>query len=105
MFSSPDKTPGFDHRLAEILAHPVRSGFLKLLAERSPLIATDALNHLQNEDLLLSMVTYHVAVLHRFGLVEAVGLPDPQRGLAFRTTPAGEVALVALGYPPGESRD
>jgi len=104
MFSSPDKTPGFDHRLAEILAHPVRSGFLKLLTEQSPLTAAEALNHLQNEDLLLSMVTYHVGVLHRFGLIEAIGPPDPKRGLSFRTTPAGEVALVALGYPPGENK-
>jgi hypothetical protein len=105
MFSSPDKTPGFDHRLAEILAHPVRSGFLKLLVERSSVTAADALNHLQNGDLLLSMVTYHVGVLHRFGLVEAMGLPDLKGGLAFRTTPAGEVALLALGYPPGKGRD
>lgn len=102
MFSSFDKTPGLDHRLVEVIAHPVRSGFLKLLAERSQVTAAEALNHLQREDLLLSMVTYHVRVLHRFGLVEAMGQPDPERGLPFRTTPAGEVALVALGYSPRE---
>lgn len=102
MFSSFDKTPGLDHRLVEVIAHPVRSGFLKLLAERSQVTVAEALNHLQREGLLLSMVTYHVRVLHHFGLVEAMGQPDPERGLPFRTTPAGEVALVALGYSPRE---
>lgn len=90
---SPDKAPEFDHRLAKVLEHPVRSGFLKLLAARSHVTPAEALAHLQGENLLLSMVTYHVRVLNHYGLVEAIGQPDPKRGLPFRTTPTGEIAL------------
>lgn len=100
MAPSPDSTPEFDHRLVKVLEHPVRSGFLKLLAKRSHLTPAEALDHLQGENLLLSMVTYHARVLHRFGLVEAMGQPRPAEGLPFRTTPTGEIALVALGYLP-----
>jgi hypothetical protein len=95
---SPGKTPEFDHRLVKVLEHPVRSGFLKLLAERSQATPAEALAHLGEENLLLSMVTYHVRVLNHYGLVEAIGQPDPERGLPFRTTPSGAIALVALGY-------
>src|SRR5262249_31646971 len=95
---SPNKPPEFDHRLVKVLEHPVRSGFLKLLAERSNLTPVEALGHLQRENLLLSSVTYHVRVLHHYGLVEAIGQPDPERGLPFRATPTGEVALATLGY-------
>lgn len=100
MAPSLDETPEFDHRMAKLLEHPVRIGFLKLLAERSQVSPVEALAHLQGENLLLSMVTYHVRVLHHFGLVEATGQPDPERGLPFRTTPAGEIALARLGYLP-----
>lgn len=98
MTPSFDKTPEFDHRLVKVLEHPVRSEFLKLLAERSHLTPAEALAQLEGENLLLSTVTYHARVLHHYGLVEAMGQPDPERGLPFRTTPAGEIALVALGY-------
>lgn len=100
MAPSPDSTPEFDHRLVKVLEHPVRIGFLKLLGERNHLTPAEALDRLQGENLLLSMVTYHARVLHQFGLVEAMGQPDPERGLPFRTTPMGEFALVALGYVP-----
>lgn len=100
MAPPPDKTPGFDHRLVKVLEHPVRSGFFKLLAERSQVSPAEALAHLQGEDLLLSMVTYQVRVLHHLGLVEAVGQPDSERDRPFRTTPTGEIALVTLGYLP-----
>jgi len=100
MAPSPDKTPKFDHRLVKVLEHPVRSGFLRLLAERSQLSSAEAVDHLPGENLLLSMVTYHVRVLHRFGLVEAMRQSDPERGPPFRTTPTGELALTALGYTP-----
>lgn len=99
---SPDRTPAFDHRLVKVLEHPVRSGFLKLLADRSHITPAEALAQLQGRDLLLSMVTYHVRVLNHYGLVEAIGQPDPERGLPFRTTPTGEIALVALGYTARE---
>lgn len=101
MAPSSDSTPEFDHRLVKVLEHPVRIGFLKLLAKRSPLTPAEALDHLQGETLLLSVVTYHARVLHHFGLVEAMGQPGSAEGLSFRTTPAGEVALLALGYMPG----
>lgn len=94
-----DKTPEFDQRLVKILEHPVRSGFLKLLAERGQLTPTEALAQLRGENLLLSVVTYHVRVLQHYGLVEAMGQPDRERGLPFRTTPTGEIALMAVGYP------
>jgi hypothetical protein len=100
MTPSPDSTPEFDHRLVKVLEHPVRIGFLKLLVTRSSLTPAEALDHLQGGDLLLSVVTYHARVLHQFGLVEAMGQPGSAEGLSFRTTPAGEVALVALGYMP-----
>ena len=100
MAPSPDSTPEFDHRLVKVLEHPVRIGFLRLLGERSHLTVAEALDHLQGENLLLSMITYHARVLHQFGLVEAMGQPGLAEGVPFRTTPAGEIALVALGYTP-----
>jgi predicted transcriptional regulator len=100
MAPSPDSTPEFDHRLVKVLEHPVRIGFLTLLAKRSPLTPAEALDHLQGENLLLSVVTYHVRVLHQFGLVEAMGRPGSAESLSFRATPAGESALLALGYMP-----
>jgi hypothetical protein len=100
MAPSPHSTPEFDHRLVKVLEHPVRIGFLKLLAKRSHLTPAEALDHLQGENLLLSVVTYHARVLHHFGLVEAIGRPRAADGLPFRTTPTGEIALAALGYLP-----
>lgn len=100
MAPSPDSTPEFDHRLVKVLEHPVRIGFLKLLAKRSSLTPAEALEHLQGENLLLSVVTYHARVLHHFGLVEAMGQARLAEGLPFRTTPTGEIALAALGYLP-----
>jgi hypothetical protein len=100
MAPSPDSTPEFDHRLVQVLEHPVRIGFLKLLAERDHLTPAEALGRLQGEDLLLSVVTYHARVLDHFDLVEAVGQPGSAEGLAFRATSAGKSALTALGYMP-----
>jgi hypothetical protein len=98
MFPFPDKTPEFDHRLVKILEHPLRIGFLKLLADRDTLSPGEALECLQESDLLLGRLTYHVRVLDQFGLVEAAGQPDPERGVPFRVTSSGEFALAALGY-------
>lgn|GEM_PF-3496407 len=101
----PDRTPEFNHRLVKVLEHPVRIGFLKLLAEGGQLSPAEALAHLQGNDLLLSVITYHARVLHRFGLVEAIGQADLTDGLCFRATPTGDIVLAALGYLPrkGES--
>lgn len=98
MFPFSDKPPEFDHRLIKVLEHPLRIGFLKLLAERDSLSAAEALEELQQSDLLLSRLAYHVRVLDRFELVEVAGQADPERGLPFRVTPSGEFALAALGY-------
>lgn len=101
MFPSPDRTPEFEHRLAKVLEHPVRIGFLKLLAGRDTLSPAEARDGLEGGP-LLSKVTYHVRVLEHFGLVEAAGQPDPDRGVPFRSTPTGQFALVALGHLPQE---
>lgn len=99
MFPTPDRTPEFEYRLAKVLDHPVRIGFLKLLAGRDTLSPTEARNHLE-DDPLLSKVNYHARVLEHFGLIEAAGQPDPVRGVPFRPTPTGQFALVALGHLP-----
>ncbi|HET7510494.1 MAG TPA: helix-turn-helix domain-containing protein [Solirubrobacterales bacterium] len=101
MFPIPDRTPEFEYRLVKVLEHPVRIGFLKLLAGRGTLSAIEARDCLEN-GLPLSKVTYHVRVLNQFGLVEAAGQPDPDRGVPFRSTPNGQLALAALGHSPQE---
>lgn len=98
MFPFSDKPHEFDHRLIKVLEHPLRIGFLKLLAERDTLSPAEALEELRQSDLLLSRLTYHVRVLDQFELVEAVGQAEPERGVPFRVTPSGEFALAALGY-------
>lgn len=102
MSSPPDKTPEFEYRLAKVLEHPVRIGFLRLLAKSETLSPAEALARLREDDLLLSNVTYHARVLDQFGLVEGAGWPDPDRGVPFRVTTKGEFALAALGYSPRE---
>jgi hypothetical protein len=101
MFPSPDRTPEFEYRLVKLLDHPVRVGFLKLLAGRETLSPAEAREQL-GDDLLLSHVTYHARVLEHFGLIEAAGQPDPVRGVPFRPTTAGQFAMVALGQSPQE---
>lgn len=101
MFPSPDRTPDFEHRLVKVLEHPVRIGFLKLLAGRDTLSSAEAQDCLE-DDLPLSKVTYHVRVLEYYGLLEAAGRPDPDRGVPFRSTPTGQFALMALGHLPQE---
>jgi len=101
MFPPPDRTPEFEYRLVQVLEHPVRIGFLKLLAGRDTLSPAEARDCLE-DDTPLSKVTYHVRVLEHFGLLEATGRPDPYRGVPFRSTPNGQLALVALGHLPQE---
>lgn len=99
MLPSPDRTPEFEYRLVKVLEHPVRVGFLKLLAGRDTLSPIEAQDGLE-DDLPLSKVTYHARVLEHFGLLETAGQPDPDRGAPFRSTPTGQLALVALGHLP-----
>jgi hypothetical protein len=101
MSPPPDRTPQFESRLVKVLEHPVRAGFLKLLAGRDTLSPTEARDCLEN-DLQLSKITYHARVLEHFGLIEAAGPPDPDRGVPFRPTPTGQLALAALGHLPQE---
>lgn len=101
MLPTPDRTPEFEYRLVKVLEHPVRIGFLKLLAGRHTLSPTEARDSLQ-EDTPLSQVVYHTRVLEHFGLIEAAGQPDPDRGVPFRSTPSGQFAMVALGHLPQE---
>ena len=100
----PPSDKGFEPRLARALDHPIRARFLKLLAERETLSPLEAQPLFASSNLPLSNLTYHVRVLDYFGLVEPTGDPKPGGGLAFRATPEGEAAVVALGFPPkGES--
>lgn len=101
MFPFPDRTPAYEHRLVKVLEHPIRIGFLKLLAGRDNLSPLEAQRHL-DDDPRLSKITYHARVLEHFGLIEAAGQPDPDRGVPFRSTPTGQFALVALGHSPEE---
>ena len=99
-------TPAHDQRLVRALEHPVRVGFLKLLAERETLSVGEALKLLDRSDLGRGNVAYHVRVLDLFGLVEPAGAATPDGGLTFTATPAGKDAVAALGLPPsGESGD
>lgn len=105
MFPSPDKTPEFEYRLVKVLEHPLRIDFLRQLAERDTLSPAEALANLdESSPVPLSKATYHARVLDQFGLVEAAGQPDPDRGVPFRVTTQGEFALAALGYMPREER-
>ncbi len=101
MFPTPDRTPEFEYRLVKVLEHPVRIGFLKLLAGRCTLSPAEARDLLE-DDLPLSKVTYHARVLAHYGLLEATGQPEPERGAPFRSTPTGQFALMALGHLPQE---
>lgn len=88
-----------DHRLVKALDHPIRVGFLSLLAERETLSPREGLALLAAPKTRLRTVVYHVRVLHQFGLVTPAGKLDLSRGVPFRATPRGEVALSALGLP------
>jgi hypothetical protein len=101
MFPTPDRTPEFEYRLAKVLEHPVRIGFLKLLAGRDTLSPIQARGYLEG-DLPLSKITYHARVLEHFGLLEAADPTRPDRGVPFRSTPTGQFALMALGHLPQE---
>jgi hypothetical protein len=103
MPAHPDPEPDAsrpDQRLVRALEHPVRVGFLKLLAERERLTASEALGLLNRPDLVLGNVAYHVRVLNLLGLVEPDGDPSRARGLPFAPTPAGEDAVAVLGGRP-----
>jgi Helix-turn-helix domain len=101
----PPSDKGFEPRLARALDHPVRARFMTLLAERETLSPLTAQPLLGLGDIPLGNLTYHVRVLDYFGLVEPAGELDPEQGLAFRATPEGEAAVIALGFPPKKESD
>lgn len=86
-----------DPHLVKAVDHPIRVGFLSLLAERKTLSPRESLDLLAAPAVSLRHIVYHVRVLHRFGLVAPAGGLDPIRGVPFRATPRGEMALTALG--------
>jgi len=87
------------HRLARALDHPVRAGFLRLLATRRALSPSEALPLLDRAELALANLAYHVGVLDRLELVEPIGAPEPRGGRRFQPTGKGQAALQALGFP------
>jgi hypothetical protein len=99
-----DDGPAPDHRLVRALDHPLRVGFLRLLAERQALSPREALGFLDGGEVALSSLAYHVWLLAQLDLVEPAGDFDPAGAVPFRTTSKGNVALAVLGIPPrGES--
>lgn len=94
-----------DPRLAQALEHPVRAGFLRLLAKRQALSPGEALPLLGQDPLALGNVVYHVRVLDRFELVEPAGGAEPGAGYRFRPTPKGKAAITGLGLPVREESD
>jgi DNA-binding transcriptional ArsR family regulator len=96
-----DHGPSFDHRMVKALDHPVRADFLRVLADRDTLTPAEALKAMNNEGISLSNVAYHARVLNQFDLVEPAG-EATHEGVAFRATPAGVLALAAIGLPPRE---
>jgi hypothetical protein len=97
----PNHTPKFDHRLVRALDHPVRVGFLRMLAERPTLTVGEASTLLGQPGLPLSNLTYHVRVLTLFEFIQPAAKADAEKGLAFRATSRGEEALAALGLSQG----
>jgi DNA-binding transcriptional ArsR family regulator len=95
--SDGDIPAALDQRLMRALEHPVRVGFLKLLASEDSLSPAQALKLLDRDDLALSNIAYHVRVLDQVDLVEPTGEPDQKGTVAFRPTSKGETALEVLG--------
>ncbi|MDQ3726125.1 MAG: helix-turn-helix domain-containing protein [Actinomycetota bacterium] len=83
------------------LDHPLRVGFLRLLADRQALTPREALGLLDGGEVALSSLAYHVRLLAQLELVEPAGDQEAE-GLPFRTTSTGELALAVLGLPPRE---
>lgn len=89
-----------EHRLVQALEHPIRAGFLRLLAKRPTLSPGEALPLLDQPELGLANVVYHVRVLNRLELIEPSEGGQPNGGRRFHPTAKGRAALVALGHPP-----
>jgi hypothetical protein len=100
---SRDDGPAPDQRLVRALDHPLRVGFLRLLAGREALTPREAVGFLNGGEVALSSLAYHVRLLAQLELVEPAGKLDPAGAVPFRTTSKGNVALAVLGIPSGEN--
>lgn len=99
--SDPDSGAHFDPRLVRALDHPVRTRFLKLLAQREAISPAEALPLLERGNLALSNIVYHARVLEHLELIESTEEATPNGGVSFRATSKGEAALMALGFCSG----
>lgn len=99
-----DSSAPYDHRLVKALEHPLRAGFLRLLAKRRLLTARQALP-LMDHKIGLDQLVYQTRLLVEFGLIEPAGEPDARIGLPFRLTSEGRLAAVALGVPGSNEDD
>jgi DNA-binding transcriptional ArsR family regulator len=89
--------PGIDPRLTQGLGHPIRVAFLRLLAKRKALSASQAAKAMGGRSqVALSQVSYHALVLERIGLIEATDSLNRDRELPFRIADAGELLVLAL---------
>lgn len=95
----PERNPdaASNQQLVRALDHPVRVAFLKLLGERGNVSPLEALPLLDDGELALGNLVYHVWVLELLELIEPAAEPGPT-GTPFRTTSKGETALMALGF-------
>lgn len=103
-FSHPPNPFPLEHRDLQAVSHPVRTALLGAFAERRLITASEALDLLLSQGdrtsfgvLTLARINYHVRVLEREGLVEAVGLPGLQQGLPFEATGKGVEVMAAIG--------
>lgn len=85
----------------QALSHPIRSGFLRLLAREPTISPKRAIALLPSmEALSLSQMNYHVWVLDRDGLVESVsGRTSVDQGIPYRATAKGRDVIAMIGVP------
>jgi len=97
-----DRSDAFmlDGRLAHAVDHPVRVSFLRLLEDRGSLSLAEAFKQIEEDDLALSQVGYHVWVLARFGIVELATRRTRKGGASFRATETGKFLMVAMKAGP-----
>ncbi|HVD86712.1 MAG TPA: helix-turn-helix domain-containing protein [Solirubrobacterales bacterium] len=89
--------PSKDATLEQATRHPLRLGLLQMLGGRASVTAAEAMDELGGGRTTLRGINYHVWVLGRYALVEPTGeLTD--RGIPYRLTRRGALALQALGY-------
>lgn len=103
-FNTPPNPLPRGHRHIQATAHHLRVGLLEALAQRRSVTTAQALKLLKERDrrsgnagLTLARVSYHVRVLEREGLVEAIGPPGFKSGPPFEPTEKGVEVMTAIG--------